>query len=81
MRVDISVANHHYHIVIKDDGPSIPVNMRETLFKKDTGFDYRDKGIAFYLSRLIIESHGGTIELSETPGTQFIVGIPTSSYR
>ncbi|MFX0055774.1 MAG: sensor histidine kinase [Candidatus Hermodarchaeota archaeon] len=76
--VDISVVDHQYHIVITDDGPGIPANVREDLFVKDTDFQHQDRGIGLYLSKLIIESHGGTIEISNTPETQFVITIPTT---
>ena len=79
--VDISIIDHQYQVVIKDDGSGIPANVRENLFRKDSDFENQDKGIGLYLSRLIIEAHGGTIALSETPDTQFIIRIPTGSFR
>ncbi|MFW9787854.1 MAG: sensor histidine kinase [Candidatus Thorarchaeota archaeon] len=79
VHVNISVDDHHYHIVITDNGPGIPPEKRETLFKKAPDSEHQDKGIGLYLSKVIIESHGGTIELSDTPETQFIIRLPTSS--
>jgi two-component system sensor histidine kinase DcuS len=77
--VDISIVDHQYHIVITDNGPGIPLEKREALFEKNAEREKRDKGVGLYLSRLIIESHGGTIDLSNTPETQFIIRIPASS--
>lgn len=79
VNVNISIVNHSYQVVISDDGPGIPSGMRENLFEKNTNIESQDKGIGLYLSRLIIESHGGTIELSDTPETQVIIRLPTSS--
>ena len=77
--VDISIIGDHYHIVITDNGPGIPPDMREKLFSRSDDLNQRDKGIGLYLARMIIESHGGTIELSDMSETQFIIRLPTSS--
>lgn len=77
--VNISIDDHYYHIVISDNGPGIPPGKRENLFMKELDSENQDKGVGLYLSRMIIESHGGTIELSNTPDTQFIIRIPTNS--
>jgi len=75
--VDISIVNQNYHIVIRDDGPGIPSDKRENLFKKDGIIEGQDKGIGLYLSRLIVESNSGTLDLLNTPETQFVIKIPT----
>ena len=81
VRVNISVVDHHYYIVITDNGPGILPEKKANLFKRDSDLERRDKGIGLYLSKIIIESHEGTIELSNTPETQFIIKIPTSSNK
>ncbi|MFW9849266.1 MAG: sensor histidine kinase [Candidatus Thorarchaeota archaeon] len=74
--VDISIVDHNYQVIITDDGPGIPQEQKERLFRKDASLENRDRGIGLYLSKLIIESHNGTIEISNIPQTQFIIRIP-----
>jgi len=76
--VNISIVDQCYHIVIIDNGPGIPPEKRENLLKKTANLEEQDKGIGLYLSRLIVESHGGSLELLNTPETQFVIKIPTS---
>jgi signal transduction histidine kinase len=52
-------------ITIEDNGPGIPDSIKDNLFQKyvsaDTVFGSKGSGIGLYLSRLIIEHHGGKI--------------------
>ncbi len=81
VHVDISIIDNYYHIVITDNGPGILPDKKEKLFSRSDDFNQRDKGIGLYLARMIVESHGGTIELSDTSKTQFIIRLPTSSSK
>ena len=79
VKVNISIVNHDYQVIISDNGPGIPAGVSENLFKRDANPEESGKGIGLYLSRLIIESHGGTIERSDTPETQFVIRLPAIS--
>lgn len=69
-------------IEISDNGPGIPPVVTESMF---TPFNTADKstgvGLGLYLSRRIIETFGGKIELKETgpKGTTFVVHAPVAS--
>ncbi|MFW9921261.1 MAG: sensor histidine kinase [Candidatus Thorarchaeota archaeon] len=76
--VNISIVERTYLITIRDNGPGIPHEKRVNLFKKSAYLDQRDKGVGLYLSKLIIESHGGSIELADIPETKFIIKIPVN---
>ena len=82
VRVDVSLEESEFVISISDDGPGIPEDRREYLFKRGSGSESDQRGFGLYLSKLVLESHGGTIELvddSAQSGTKFIIRIPTSS--
>jgi signal transduction histidine kinase len=82
VRVDVSLEDSDFVISISDDGPGIPEDRREYLFKRGSGSESDERGFGLYLSKLVLESHGGTIELvddSDHSGTKFIIRIPTSS--
>jgi signal transduction histidine kinase len=66
-------------IVVEDDGPGIPGELRDRLFqpfvssKADQGL-----GMGLYMARLVVESHDGRIDVSEGArgGARFEVVLP-----
>lgn len=55
-------------ILVVDDGPGVAEEIREQLFNK--GVSTRDGGLGLYLSRHVVETMGGNIQLIESdPGT------------
>ncbi len=69
-------------IAVEDDGPGIPVELRERIFDpffstKPTG---QGTGLGLPLARAIAEAHGGTLELEfpEHGGTVATLWLPTA---
>lgn len=63
-------------VSIKDDGPGISSNDQSKLFEPYfTTKGPRDTGMGLYLSRQIVQAHGGEIKVvsQEGKGTEFIV--------
>ena len=71
-------------IVIDDDGPGIPADLREDVFKPFFRLDEarnQDKsgtGLGLAIARDIARSHGGDITLAESPmgGLQAVIRVP-----
>ncbi len=74
------------HIAIEDNGPGIPLNEQELVFKKA----YRGRsenrlpegfGLGLYLARASVEKNGGKLSLSSdgVSGSRFIIQLPLSS--
>ena len=71
-------------LVVRDTGIGIPDHMRERIFDKFTKARRSGTagepttGLGLYLTKTIIESHGGTIEMESDgkTGTSFIVSLP-----
>lgn len=70
-------------LVVSDDGPGIPPELRERIFERfvrgegDRGGSF---GLGLSIVRAVATSHGGTVRL-ETPeggGTRFVVEIPAA---
>ncbi|BBL74094.1 sensor histidine kinase [Methylomagnum ishizawai] len=65
-------------VEVIDDGPGVPVEYRQRVF--DPFFTQREGGIGLGLAvtRQIVESHGGGIEVAESAwgGAAFAVGLP-----
>ena len=81
VRVNIALADNEFIITVGDNGPGIPESKREFLFRRGSDED-SENGLGLYLSKIILESHGGSIELvdgDEGAATRFIIKIPTSA--
>ncbi|MFW9786609.1 MAG: sensor histidine kinase [Candidatus Thorarchaeota archaeon] len=79
--VDISLEEDNFVISISDDGPGIPIEKREFLFRRGSKSQSEEGGVGLYLSKFVLESHKGSIELVDDPdlgGTKFIIRLPTS---
>src|SRR5437763_5378464 len=84
----IDITGHRDHryltVTIDDDGPGIPANMREEVFKPFLRLDdarNQDEGgtgLGLAIARDIARSHGGDITLSDSPmgGLRAAVGVP-----
>jgi two-component system, OmpR family, osmolarity sensor histidine kinase EnvZ len=85
---ELAITSHGDHrwltITIDDDGPGIPANRREDVFKPflrlDDGrnLDQPGTGLGLAIARDIARSHGGDISLSDSPlgGLRATVRIP-----
>ena len=56
-------------IEIADDGPGVPIEMREEIWKPFRSSKERGTGIGLAFSRKVVESHGGTIGMVDRPGS------------
>ena len=66
-------------ITYRDNGPGIDGKIRERIFQKGVTTKGEGKGLGLYLSKRIIESYGGTIELLEPKtgsGAAFLISVP-----
>ncbi|EMA41625.1 sensor histidine kinase [Halobiforma nitratireducens] len=64
-------------VTVSDDGPGIPPETRERLFERKS----RNHGLGLYLTRILGERYGGTVELAETgpEGSIFTVRLPLAA--
>ncbi|MES2525553.1 MAG: ATP-binding protein [Bdellovibrionota bacterium] len=81
--VSIEKKNERVHLSIRDNGIGIPKEFLDTIFNRyvrGPSGDVQGLGLGLYISRHIIESHGGTIRVvSDTgSGSTFIVELPLS---
>ena len=82
--VDLESNNNKLEITIDDDGPGIPEDKREDVFKafyriegsrnKETG----GVGLGLSIAKDVITTHGGKIELTDSPlgGLRVLISIP-----
>ena len=64
--------------MFEDDGPGVSEEIREQLFGKGVTTGSKGRGLGLYLTKAIIESEGGSIELVETgrTGCCFHIKLP-----
>ncbi|MEH2613893.1 ATP-binding protein [Bradyrhizobium sp. AZCC 1693] len=84
----VSITGHRDHryltVTVDDDGPGIPANMREEVFKPFLRLDdarNQDEGgtgLGLAIARDIARSHGGDITLGDSPmgGLRAVVRVP-----
>lgn len=82
--VSLESNNNKMEIKVDDDGPGVPKDKREEVFKafyrlegsrnKETG----GVGLGLSIAKDVITSHGGTIELQDSPlgGLRVLISIP-----
>lgn len=77
VRVTVDTTPETVTVKIADDGPGIPEVDRETLFERKSN----NHGLGLYLSRILANRYGGTVELAETgpDGSVFDVTLPRAS--
>ena len=78
VQITISQTNNHLNILFEDDGPGISEEIRKQLFGKGVTTGSKGRGLGLYLTRTIIESEGGCIELVDTgrSGCCFHIQLP-----
>ncbi|MXX23557.1 MAG: hypothetical protein F4Z93_10925 [Rhodospirillales bacterium] len=82
LEVNLTQQKDGAHIVIDDDGPGIRADQREEAFKPfrqlDNGTMSGGTGLGLTIARDIARSHGGEIELADSPagGLRALFRIP-----
>jgi signal transduction histidine kinase len=84
VRVTLHVAPTYLEITVDDSGPGIPVAERESVFvplRRGSAVPADGEvghGLGLALARRLIERHGGTIAVSESPagGARFVIRLP-----
>ena len=68
----------HVVVDVHDDGPGVPPELAEQIFKPFRSSKEYGTGIGLAFCRKVIESHGGTIELAsdQGPGACFRIDLP-----
>jgi len=78
----VSCAGERVSIAVEDDGPGIPPEAREVIFRRRMRLrqvDGEGKGLGLAIAREIADLHGGTIHVEDGPngcGSRFIVELP-----
>ncbi|MDP9014367.1 MAG: ATP-binding protein [Pseudomonadota bacterium] len=64
-------------IVVSDNGPGIPVRIRERIFEPFFTTRARGNGIGLSIVKSVVEAHRGSVHLAESPiGATFVIDLP-----
>lgn len=65
-------------LVVEDEGPGVPVAIRDRIFEPFFTTKTRGTGLGMAISKRIVEAHGGTIELAPEGdrGAVFVIRLP-----
>jgi signal transduction histidine kinase len=77
--IRIGLVEKQLIITYRDNGPGIDPEIRSRIFQKGVTTKGEGKGLGLYLSKRIVESYGGTIELldeKERQGAAFLISVP-----
>lgn len=79
--IDLSAAQYSelsVRIVVDDDGPGIPAEQRETLFRPFESATPGGTGLGLAIARDIVGAHGGRVILADSPmgGLRAIIELP-----
>ena len=84
IKISSGINNHTVFLVVEDNGPGILQKNLKEIFDRyksiDSSLHLGGLGLGLYLSKQIIESHGGqiTVESSVEKGTKFLIELPSS---
>lgn len=82
IRVSLTEAEEYLELAVNDDGPGIPLEEQDRIFEKfyvvADGPGLAGVGLGLYITRQLVELHGGRIWVESTPGkgSTFHVTIP-----
>jgi two-component system sensor kinase FixL len=79
----LNLAGTEVWIRVRDNGPGVPADVANKLFRPFFTTKLRGTGLGLSLSKKIVERHGGTLELSAAAGggAAFIVQLPLAPSR
>jgi len=80
VRVIVRAEGHDALVIVEDDGPGVPPEMREKIFDRfvraggDVG---KSTGLGLAIVRAVAQDHGGEVRLEDAePGARFVVRLP-----
>lgn len=81
VRCRVDATQGHVVVDVSDSGPGIPVHLRKDIFERLNPGDAQRSGglgVGLYLSRTVIEAHGGHISVQSSPseGTTITIVLP-----
>jgi two-component system sensor histidine kinase FlrB len=64
-------------IVVSDNGPGVPIELRERIFEQFFTTRSRGNGIGLAIVKSVVEAHQGTVRLADSAsGASFVIDLP-----
>ncbi len=83
-RIDIRIGarGERVALVVEDDGPGMPADVKERVFEPFFTTKKRGSGLGLAVVNQVARSHGGSVELWSEPGkgTRFTILLPTAAH-
>jgi signal transduction histidine kinase len=76
LSIDDLSAQDGVQITLEDDGPGVPAEILESVFEPFTSGRKEGTGLGLSIVRRIIESHGGAVQVENTPHARFTITLP-----
>lgn len=68
-------------IVVRDNGPGIPVELGAAVFEPFISTRQGGTGLGLSIVKRLLEAHGGSITVRNTPGAEFTITLPRNGVR
>jgi signal transduction histidine kinase len=87
VRVRVEDPNGSARVVVRDRGPGIPPQDRETVFDpfsrgRSNGSAHHGAGLGLFIARRVLEAHGGTVSLRPSKsGATFVLQLPAERWQ
>jgi len=83
LRLESRLVEGNLELLVKDNGPGIPVHEMQNIFKPFYTLRSGGTGLGLSICREIIESHGGRVSVTSIPGhgTTFRILLPNAENR
>lgn len=80
IKVEIRAGETTHDVVVVDNGPGIPHEVRDKLFRPFFTTKARGTGLGLSIARRLLEAHGGTIAVAcpDTGGTAVTITLPAA---
>jgi signal transduction histidine kinase len=69
LRIDMVVPDSTVNIIVRDDGPGIANELLDEIYQIYFTTKKSGSGMGLYVARLVLESHGGDIQVVNQPGS------------
>ncbi len=79
--LSVSVGKEGLEFRVEDNGPGVPDELVESLFRAFTGIKHKGVGLGLAISRSIAQNHGGDLKLESRPadgGASFLLTLPVN---
>jgi len=79
LNIDVERTGDSVDIVFTDNGPGVPGELLDTIYQVYFTTKKAGSGLGLYVTRLVLESHGGDIRVENIPGegARFRLSLPT----